>query len=178
MPHRIPANDSAPPLQLGPADAGEILALQRAAYVTEAQLHSDVILPPFMQTLAELVAEIDDPNVTVWGYRDGDRLVASTRIQIDRDVAQLRRIAVAHDQKGRGLGTALLTAVQQTLPPTVTAIELFTGEHSEANLRLYCRLGYGELRGEPVGPYSLVHMRKQLNGEAEPHQRSLDGRLE
>lgn len=37
-------------------DAGEILTLQRAAYVTQAQLHGDPMLPPLTETLDELRA--------------------------------------------------------------------------------------------------------------------------
>jgi hypothetical protein len=33
----------------GEGDAGEILTLQRAAYVTEAQAHGDLTLPPLTQ---------------------------------------------------------------------------------------------------------------------------------
>lgn len=152
-----------PPVRLGPREAGEILTLQRAAYVTEAPLHGDVNLPPLTQTLTELVAEIESPQVTVWGYRDASRLLASTRIEIAHDVAQLRRTAVAPDVQGRGLGSAFLRWVENLLPASVSAVELFTGEHSEANLRLYRRLGYAEVRRSSVGAYSLVHMRKRLS---------------
>ncbi len=33
-------------VRLGAEDAGEVLTLQRAAYVTEAQAHADLNLPP------------------------------------------------------------------------------------------------------------------------------------
>ena len=32
------------------ADAGEVLTLQRAAYVSEAQLHGDPFLPPLVES--------------------------------------------------------------------------------------------------------------------------------
>ena len=35
-------------------DAGELLTLQRAAYVTEAQVYDDLRLPALVQTLDEL----------------------------------------------------------------------------------------------------------------------------
>jgi hypothetical protein len=40
-----------------PADAGDILALQRLAYQSEARLYGDWDIPPLTQTLAELRAE-------------------------------------------------------------------------------------------------------------------------
>lgn len=46
------------PLHAG--DAGEVLTLQRAAYVTEARAHADRDLPPLLQSLADLTADLDD----------------------------------------------------------------------------------------------------------------------
>ena len=43
---------------LPPGAAGELLTLQRAAYVTEAQLYDDVRLPALVQTLDDLVDEL------------------------------------------------------------------------------------------------------------------------
>ena len=50
-------------VRLGAEDAGEVLTLQRAAYVTEAQAHDDLNLPPLRQSLAEVAAELADPEV-------------------------------------------------------------------------------------------------------------------
>jgi hypothetical protein len=56
-----------PLLRLDADDAGELLTLQRAAYVTEAQAHNDLALPPLTQSLAELRAELNDPLCVAWG---------------------------------------------------------------------------------------------------------------
>jgi ribosomal protein S18 acetylase RimI-like enzyme len=149
------------PLRLGIDDAGEILTLQRAAYVTEAQAHSDLMMPPLTQTLEQLRGEITDPRITAWGIREDDRLVASVRVRLaDRDAAEIGRLVVAPDRQGHGLGTALLAVAEARLPETVTVIRLFTGEHSHANLRLYQRLGYRETSRTPAGRYHLVHLAK------------------
>ncbi|RBY80421.1 GNAT family N-acetyltransferase [Blastococcus sp. TF02-09] len=52
--------------------AGELLTLQRAAYVTEAQLYDDARLPALVQTLDELRAEL----VRCLVAQAGRRLVA------------------------------------------------------------------------------------------------------
>jgi ribosomal protein S18 acetylase RimI-like enzyme len=151
------------PLRLGVDDAGEILTLQRAAYVTEAQAHRDLMMPPLTQTLGELRAELADPQVTAWGIRERGRLVASVRVRrADRATAtaEVGRLVVAPDRQGSGLGTALLLAAESRLPDDVTVILLFTGEHSDANLRLYQRLGYRETERTPAGSYNLVHLAK------------------
>ena len=149
------------PLRLDVDDAGEILTLQRAAYVTEARAHGDLTMPPLTQTLDELRAELADPQVTAWGIREHGRLVASVRVcQADRATAEVGRLVVAPDRQGSGLGTALLLAAEARLQAGVTVIRLFTGEHSDANLRLYQRLGYRETGRTPAGSYSLVHLAK------------------
>ena len=149
------------PLRLGGADAGEVLTLQRAAYVTEAQAHQDLAMPPLTQTLGQLRAELAEPAVTAWGIRAGGRLVASVRVRLTgSETAEVGRLVVAPDQQGQGLGSGLLRAAEDRLPPAVTAIRLFTGEHSHANLRLYERLGYRETGRTPAGGYELVHLAK------------------
>lgn len=69
--------------------AGEVLTLQHAAYVTEAQAHADLNLPPLRQSLPEVAAELDDPHVLDLGWRDvHGRLIAAVRARlIGRDAA-------------------------------------------------------------------------------------------
>ena len=148
-------------VRLSVADAGEILTLQRAAYVTEAQCHDDIMMPPLTQSLEQLRSELADPRCIAWGIRDSGRLVASLRVSlIDESTAEIRRAVVAPDRQGAGLGTALLQAAEQRLPGAVTTVRLFTGEHSEANLRLYVRLGFQVTGRTPAGRYDLVHLAK------------------
>jgi GNAT superfamily N-acetyltransferase len=157
---------SAPPtVRLGVEDAGEVLTLQRAAYVTEAQSHADPGLPPLRQTLAELRAELASGDVVALGIRDGGRLVATVRVRhdgTDPGVAELARLAVAPDRQGEGMGTRLLLEAEQHVRPGVSAIMLFTGEHSHGNLRLYARHGYVETHRTPAGNHQLVHLRKPV----------------
>jgi ribosomal protein S18 acetylase RimI-like enzyme len=148
------------PLRLGVADAGEILTLQRAAYVTEAQAHDDLGMPPLTQTLDQLRGELADPACVAWGVRENGRLVASVRVRLGDVVAEIGRLVVAPDQQGNGLGTALLRASEAALPDGIPTVRLFTGERSLANLRLYTRLGYEETERTPAGNYQLVHLAK------------------
>jgi len=148
--------------RLAVADAGEVLTLQRAAYVTQAQVHDDVRLPPLTQTLEELRAELADPAVAALGVRDGARLVAAVRLRVLADgVVALGRLAVAPDRQGEGLGTVLLRAAG-TAVPAARRIDLFTGALSAGNLRLYRREGYVETHRTPAGAYDLVHLSKYL----------------
>lgn len=131
--------------QLRPRDAGEVLTLQRAAYVTEAQLYGDPFLPALTQTLAEVEEDLRGPAL---GVRVGSRLVGSVRWTIEDGVAYIGRLIVAPDMQGQGIGTWLLEAAERA--SGVSVFELFTGDRSEANIRLYTRSGY-----VPTGTKSL-----------------------
>lgn len=145
-------------VRLSVADAGEIFTLQRAAYVSEAIRHDDLALPPLVQTLGQLVAELGDPDVIALGIRHGSRLVASVRLAVRGTTAELGRLIVAPDLQGRGLGTRLLAFVDEALPDAVERVELFTGERSVDTIRLYERMGYVEDHRSSAGHYDLVFM--------------------
>jgi GNAT superfamily N-acetyltransferase len=144
---------------LGAADAGELLTLQRAAYVTEAQLYDDVRLPALVQSLDELTAELATARCT--GAWLGPRLVGAVRTREDDGVLHVGRLVVAPDHQGRGIGSRLLGAAEEGTDAGTAA--LFTGHLSTANIRLYERNGYREQRREVVHPgLSLVHLTKSL----------------
>ena len=156
---------------LGTSDAGKVLTLQRAAYVTGAQAHGDLNLPPLRQSLSDLSAELGREGVVAVGWRDGGgRLLAAVRATVgaeDGTVAEIGRLTVAPDRQGLGLGSRLLEAVEDRLPAGVREVRLFTGERSEANLRLYRRHGYTEThRTDTPAGYALVHMNKPRVGQS------------
>ncbi len=147
--------------RLDPDDAGELLTLQRAAYAAEAQLYADPELPALIQTLDELRTELT--TALAWKATHKQRIVGAVRAQVDGDLLRIGRLTVVPDMQRRGLGTALLTALEQAAPPTVHAATLFTGHRSTGNLRLYERLGYQEQRREQLTPgVTLVHLTKSL----------------
>jgi GNAT superfamily N-acetyltransferase len=124
-----------------PADAGEILTVQRAAYVTEAQRYGDPRLPPLTETLAEVEAAVATATVLV--ARDGGRLVGVVRGRLDGDgTCHVGRLAVAPDRQGGGVGGRLLDAIEAAHAGRAGRFELFTGAASDENVRLYERRGY------------------------------------
>ena len=144
-----------------PADAGELLTLQRAAYTTEARRYGDPELPPLVQTLPELVDELRRA-ITLKATRGG-RVVGAVRGRVDSGVLHVGRLTVAPDQQRQGIGAALLGALEARARPEAHRAALFTGDRSAENLRLYARLGYGEERREPLGRHVvLVHLAKDL----------------
>jgi GNAT superfamily N-acetyltransferase len=122
-------------------DAGEVLTIQRAAFASEALIYGDPDMPPLTQTLEELRAELVENLGCV--AVDGHRIVGAVRARRAADLLLIGRLAIAPDQQGAGLGSALLAAVEQRgRDEGATTAELFTGGLSEANQRLYEREGY------------------------------------
>jgi GNAT superfamily N-acetyltransferase len=144
---------------LPPSAVGELLTLQRAAYVSEAQLYDDVRLPALVQTLDELGTEL--VGASCLGAWDGARLVGSVRSRERDGVLHVGRLVVAPDRQGQGIGSRLLTAAERTT--SLPRATLFTGARSAANLRLYRRHGYLDAAQETVRPgLELVHLVKEL----------------
>ncbi|GGS53251.1 GCN5 family acetyltransferase [Planobispora rosea] len=142
-----------------PGDTGEILTVQRAAYVSEAQLYGDPFIPPLIET-AEQVRKVVETAVVLVA-RDGSRVVGAVRGQLSQTTCRVGRLVVAPDMQGRGIGGALLAALHDEVAPA-QAFDLFTGHLSEGNLRLYRRHGYRETRRERMSDHlTLVHMRRE-----------------
>jgi GNAT superfamily N-acetyltransferase len=139
-------------------DAAEILALQRLAYESEARLYNDWSIPPLVQTLESLISDIK--VATVLKATEGAAIIGSVRASLDGDVGLIGRLMVDPARQGRGIGTALLRAIEDMFPQ-VAAFELFTGSHSEGNIRLYVRCGYAVTGARQASPeISLVVLRK------------------
>lgn len=140
-------------------DAGEVLTLQRAAFVSEAQIYGDPNTAPLVQTLDQLEAELRNARGFV-AIVDG-RIVGAIRARQRDDVLMIGRIAVAPDQQGAGIGQRLLAALEEST--TCSVAELFTGSLSKANIELYSSLGYRESeRVEQGDGTAQVFMRKML----------------
>ncbi|MFL6053722.1 MAG: GNAT family N-acetyltransferase [Actinoallomurus sp.] len=143
------------------ADAGEILTVQRAAYVSEAQLHGDPFLAPLVESLDQIRTMIAESLVLKASV--GSRIVGAVRGRFNERTCLVGRLVVAPDLQGRGIGEALMRALEADAARLADACVLFTGHLSETDLRLYRRLGYAETHRERVAEHlTLVHMRKAL----------------
>ena len=141
------------------ADAGEVLTVQRAAFVSEAAIYGSVDMPPLTQTLAELEAELrSESGLTA---RIDGRLVGAIRFVEKDGLLLVGRIAIAPDMQGEGIGRMLLESAEQSSSARIA--ELFTGSLSEANIRLYESCGYEEHERVPDGDGTeQVFLRKRL----------------
>lgn len=145
-----------------PSDAGEVLTLQRAAFVQEALIYGTADMPPLTQTLDEVESELVENLGCV--ALDGPRIIGAVRARLDDGLLLIGRLAIAPDQQGRGIGSALLAEVERRgREAGAREAELFTGSLSEANVRLYEREGYVESERVPGdGGIEQVFLRKRL----------------
>jgi len=165
------------------SNAPQILALQKAAYQSEAGLYGDDGLPALQQTLEELEDEFDrrpnreasylgargpqkdpekDPDHVVFlkAVANG-RIIGAVRGYAVDDTAYLSRVIVHPYYQGRGMGRRLTEEIEKAFP-AVRRFEIFTGHLSERNLRQFHKLGYQEFKREPFTPaITWVYLQKE-----------------
>jgi putative acetyltransferase len=109
------------------------------------------------------VSELERPGVTVLVGRDTDgrALGMVALVAGSNGTAELKRMFVHEDARGRGLASALLSEVEGFARDTdVTTIRLETGPKQDAAIALYERRGYTRIPnfGQYVGdPHSICY---------------------
>jgi ech hydrogenase subunit C len=141
-------------------DIPEILALQKVAYRSEAEMYGDASLPAMRQSLAELTGDFGR-MIFLKGLVNG-KIVASVRGYDDgQGTAHILRLIVHPYFQGRGYAQQLVAAIEKAFPQC-RRFEIFTGHRSERNLHLYGKLGYKRFKSEPFSPQvEWVYMEKQ-----------------
>ncbi|MFZ2473272.1 MAG: GNAT family N-acetyltransferase [Methanothrix sp.] len=146
-------------VQASPDDAGEIFALQKIAYQSEAKLNDDWTIPPLTEILSEIISEFETKVFLKAVF--ADRIIGSVRASLDSGTCQVGRLIVHPDYHGKGIGTTLMDRIEIVFS-RAERFELFTGTKSIHNIRLYQRLGYRECREEDLSPkVRLLFMEKR-----------------
>jgi ech hydrogenase subunit C len=169
-------------LRADKSDAPEILALQKIAYQSEAELYGDDSLPVMHQTLQELesdferafdrvaaLAESQDPagdhrheadQIVFLKAVVNGKIIGSARGFALGETAYLRRLIVHPYFRGRGIGRRLLKEIENAFPD-VKRFEAKTGHQSKRNLYQLAKGGYQVFRTEPFTPHiTWVYLQK------------------
>ncbi len=92
------------------------------------------------------------PDVTLFVAREAGVGLGCVAYQLQADgCAELKSMFVLPEARGRGVGQALLAAIEDALRGRVTTLRLETGVKQDAALRLYERAGFD--RCGPFGEY-------------------------
>ena len=140
-------------------DLPAILALQKLAYRSEAELLNDYAIQPLRQTIDQLETEYHKGEMlkAVDPHTD-DTIVGSIRGYVDAGTLHLGKLMVHPEFQRRGIGSRLILALERSHPDV--RYELFTTTRSVGNLALYHRLGYRDFKYERRNDVDMVILQK------------------
>lgn len=143
------------------ADAPEILALQKVAYQSEAEIYGDQSLPALQQTLGEMEKEFDR-QVFLKAVLNG-KIIGSVRGYESEEAAHISRVIVHPFCRHKGIGHRLLDEIEQVFAHA-SRYEVFTGAQSKFNIEQFTRRGYETFKTEVHSPaITWVYMRREVH---------------
>ena len=141
------------------SDVPEILALQKVAYQSEAELYGDSSLPALQQSLEEIQSDFE--RLLFLKAVVNGKIIGSVRASSDQDSAYVSRVIVHPYFRGRGIARRLVADIEQQFPK-VRRFEAFTGHKSKRNIHTFGKLGYRMFKTEPFTPtITWVYMEKE-----------------
>jgi ech hydrogenase subunit C len=183
MKARVDSLDQTLFLRADKRDAPEILALQKIAYQSEAELYGDDSLPATQQTLEDLENDFERVPDRVAVLANGQQAPSNGHFEAERIVflkavvngkiigsirgfelgytAFIRRMIVHPYFRRRGIGRRLLREIENAFPDA-QRFEAKTGHRSKRNLFQLSRGGYQVFRTEPFTPHiNWVYLQKE-----------------
>lgn len=139
-----------------------ILAVQREAFgrVARAIGIEAERLPPLTETLDDLEALFEAGTVFFSAVSIDGEVVGSVRAKLTGGDVEIGRLVVAENATRRGIGTALIQALERSFPDA-ERFELFTGAEAFEPLALYEKLGYSVYETRTEGAVALVWLEKR-----------------
>ena len=119
--------------------APQILALQKMAYQSEAELYNDFGLPPLCQTLEELQADFND-KMFLKAVMNG-KLVGSVRAYQKEGTCFIDRLIVYPVYQNFGIGSKLIEEIEKRFP-SARRFEVFVDHNSKHKIDFHLRHGY------------------------------------
>jgi GNAT superfamily N-acetyltransferase len=142
----------------GEAPASELLAAMRAELIEAYDNASRLDNPPL------LPAELRPPAGAFYvGFEDGVAVAGGGLRRLDDGVAEIKRMYVRPDARGRGLAAALLHTLEEAARDLgYTRTRLDTGPKQVHAQRLYRAAGYVEIEQYNDNPFACFWGEKRL----------------
>ena len=141
-----------------------MLDLQRRAFAEEGRRSGSQDIPPLAERLDAVIEHVQ--NQTALVARDNEKIIGTIRGLVNGQTCTIRALAVDPAHQGRGVGSALLEALERALPH-VAQFDLTTNTLMEGNVPFYERHGY---RVDELTRHSdlvtLAQMTKVVGGDA------------
>ncbi len=148
--------------EAAPEDADEIIAIQRLAFRSQAELYSVCTIPPLDETPDDVRTAIAG-GIVLKAVEDG-RIVGAVRGRLQEgDTCHVARLAVLPELQNRGIGSLLMRELESRFPEAAR-FELFAGHRSAKSLHLYEKLGYSRVGAKKVSEkITIVFMEKRMD---------------
>lgn len=141
------------------SDAEELLQLQILSYQSEGERYGDYTIPPLVQTLDEMREDLER-QVVLKAVSEGS-IIGSVRAYDQDGSCKIGKLFVHPARQGKGTGTALMKEIERIFD-SCARYELFAGEKSTDNIRLYTSLGYRPFRKDSLAEHlTLVYLEKE-----------------
>lgn len=148
--------------EAGIEDLPKILALQKTAYLSEAEICQDFTIQPLQQTMDQIIHEYGS-GLFLKAVRN-QKLIGSVRAHEDGETCYIANLVVYPDYQNRGIGSRLLNEIENRYFH-LQRYELFTGHKSSRNLYFYKKHGYIELMKKTVSKKLIhIYMEKRSKG--------------
>ena len=149
-------------------DLKEILALQKIAYKSEAEIHGDYSIPPLHQTTDEIRDEFQ--SQTFLKVIKENKIIGSVRAYEKHGTCFVGKLIVEPEYQNAGIGKRLMAEIENRFGH-VRRFELFTGFKSKKNLYIYNKIGYREFRKEKIShKLTLIFLEKIKKGAVEDYE--------
>ena len=141
-------------------DLTGILALQKLAYRTEAEIYGDWNIAPLAQTLPQLQSEFETKMILK--AVDSLKIIGSIRGFVQEGTGFIERLITHPGRQNQGIGTALLEAMEERMTDAAR-FRLFTGHLSARNIEFYRKRRYLNLKGTDKEKLIFLWLEKTNN---------------
>lgn len=118
-------------------DAPELLALQKLAFISTAEIEGYEILP--LKQTVEDVEKAFESNI-ILKYIEKGKIIGSVRAYEKEGTCHISRLMVHPDYQDRGIGRELMKEIESVFKNA--RFELFTASINTKNVTFYQKLGY------------------------------------